>query len=374
MSGTFDIVIGGQASADLASDMIALEVEESADLPGAFRLTLPIKRGSGGDLDILGDSRLGPWSNIAVIAKAGDGPVQCIFDGYVLSQKVHLDTGTVASLLKVSGQDATWLMNVEEKTREWSDVTDGTVANSIFGDYDFAPDDGNLDDDSPAHAEHPHSLIQRSSDAQFLQMLARRSGKLCRVFCTDTPGVRTGYFGKPKLDGDPGVVLTLNDAESATVGELEFDWDVMRPNAVLARQALFDDDTPEGVGGSNTDTGLTPLGDLDLPTFAGKTVTSLLTTVVDDGGELTLRAQAVLRDASWFVRCQGKADASRLGAILRVGAIVRLDAAGAVHSGNYLVWNVRHTLTAERHMMDFTLVRNAVGTPAPTGGLGGLGL
>lgn len=374
MSGTFDIVIGGQASADLASDMIALEVEESADLPGAFRLTLPIKRGSGGDLDILGDSRLGPWSSIAVIAKAGDGPVQCIFDGYVLSQKVHLDTGTVASLLKVSGQDATWLMNVEEKTREWSDVTDGTVANSIFGDYDFAPDDGNLDDDSPAHAEHPHSLIQRSSDAQFLQMLARRSGKLCRVFCTDTPGVRTGYFGKPKLDGDPGVVLTLNDAESATVGELEFDWDVMRPNAVLARQALFDDDTPEGVGGSNTDTGLTPLGDLDLPTFAGKTVTSLLTTVVDDGGELTLRAQAVLRDASWFVRCQGKADASRLGAILRVGAIVRLDAAGAVHSGNYLVWNVRHTLTAERHMMDFTLVRNAVGTPAPAGGLGGLGL
>jgi hypothetical protein len=52
---------------------------------------------------------------------------------------------------------------------------------------------------------------------------------------------------------------------------------------------------------------------------------------------------------------------------MRVGDIVALAAAGAMHSGNYLVWSVRHKITAEAHKMDFRLVRNAVGTP-PTGG------
>jgi hypothetical protein len=96
---------------------------------------------------------------------------------------------------------------------------------------------------------------------------------------------------------------------------------------------------------------------------------------VDDGGELTQRAQAVLREASWFVRCTGRVDANRLGSILRVGTVVRLDAAGTVHSGKYFVWSVRHKINAERHLMEFVFVRNAVGK-SPAGGLlpGGFGL
>jgi hypothetical protein len=59
---------------------------------------------------------------------------------------------------------------------------------------------------------------------------------------------------------------------------------------------------------------------------------------------------------------------------MRAGTVVRLDAAGSVHSGAYFVWSVRHKITAEKHTMDFVLVRNAVGAAA-SGGLlpGGLG-
>jgi hypothetical protein len=42
---------------------------------------------------------------------------------------------------------------------------------------------------------------------------------------------------------------------------------------------------------------------------------------------------------------------------------VSIAAAGALHSGNYLVWSVRHKISQEAHKMDFTLVRNAIGTP-----------
>src|SRR5262249_27266351 len=103
-------------------------------------------------------------------------------------------------------------------------------------------------------------------------------------------------------------------------------------------------------------------------------VTALLTAPVDDGGELLMRAQSVLRDAGWFVRCQGITDAGRLGSILRASMVARLDAAGALHSGNYLVWSVRHRITAERHVMEFVLRRNAVGTLPSAGPLSGIGL
>jgi hypothetical protein len=375
MSGAFDILIGGQVAADFDTALAELKVEENADMPGAFSLTLPITRTDAGDLDVVSDPRLAPLSNIAVTARAADGQTHCLIDGFVLSHTAHLDGGTAASTLKVWGMDATWLMNTEEKTREWADMTDGGVANTIFGEHGFDPADVNLDDDSPSHTEDGHSLMQRATDAQFLRALARRSGKLFRVFCIDTPGKRTGWFGKPKLDGDPVTVLTLDDSAAAAVGPIDISWDVMRPTAVTARQKLLTDSDPDGVGGTIADPALPLLEQRGLVDFAGGAVTALLGPAVDDGGELTQRAQAVLREAGWFVRCNGSADTGRLGSILRVGSVVRLDAAGALHSGKYFVWSVRHRINADRHVMEFELLRNAIGLP-PSGGLlpGGLGI
>jgi hypothetical protein len=373
MSTLFDIVIGGASAADFDSGVVELEVEENVDLPGAFSLTLPVIASATGDYTNVSDKRLAPLSNIAVTAQAADGQTHCLIDGYVLSQAVHLDTGTAQSTVKVWGQDASWLMNVTEKTREWVDVTDGVAANTIFGEYGIAPDPTNLDDDSPAHTSDGASLMQRASDAQFLRTLARRSGKLFRVFCTATPGLRTGLFAKPDVTASPAVTLTLNDAIAATVSALDISWDVMRPSAVTARQTLFTDHDADGAGGTVTDGGLPPMSQRGLADFAGAPLTALLTTTAADAGTLTQRADSLLREAGWFARCRGTTDAERLGSILRAGTIAQINAAGAVHSGNYLVWSVRHRINAERHEMGFVLVRNAVGAAAP-GLPGGLGL
>ncbi len=371
MASSFSIVIGGQTATDFDAAIAELEIEENVDLPSAFSFTLPVKVNANGDYDTVSDARLGPMSNVAVTAQAKDGVTHCLIDGYILSATAHLDTGTASSTLKVWGQDATWLMNVAEIAKEWVDLTDGDVANAIFGNYGIAPDSANLDEDSPAHTEDGHSLMQRATDAQFLRMLARRNGKLFRVYCTDTPGQRTGTFAKPSLGGDPVTILTLNDSAAATVNALDISWDLMRPTSVTARQALFTDQDSDGAGGVTTDSGLTRLGQTALSAFATTQVASLLTTSVDTGQELTQRAQSVLREAGWFVRCQGAADVARLGSIIRAGTIVRLDAAGALHSGNYFVWSVRHKIASQSHTMDFVLVRNAVGAPAGAGGLAG---
>ena len=262
-------------------------------------------------------------------------------------------------------------MNLEEKVKEWVDVTDGAVANAIFSDYGITPAEDNTADDSPSHTESGHSLMQRGSDIQFLRTLARRNGKICRVACKDQPGQRIGYFAKPNLAGDPVLTLTLSDPEAWTIDALDIDWDVTRPTSVVARQALFTDDDADGVSGDTSASGLTPLGNRALADFAGKPMTVLLAAPVDDGGELSLRAQSLLRETNWFVRCEGQADVARLNAIPRAGTVVQIDGIGTLHSGKYFVWSVRHTITADSHTMKFVLLRNAVG-PAPSGGAGGL--
>ena len=378
---TYRLVINGtQVNNDdpLYTAITSLDVEEHADLPAAIELHLPVDNSSSGDLTYVSDDRFKPFSNLAVVATPTGGSAECIFDGYVLSHKLQLKKGTTDSSLQVWGQDASWLMNLEEKVKEWVDVTDADVANSIFGDYGFSPSSDNTSDDSPTHTEDGHSLMQRGSDIQFLRNLARRNGKLCRVACTDTPGQRTGYFVKPNVDGDAIVTLTLNDPNTWTMDSLDFCWDVSRATSVVARQALFNDSDPDGASGDSSDSGLSLLDARGLSDFSGKTMTVILTAPVDDAQELTLRAQSLLQEGGWFVRCEGEVDVARLNAILRVGTVVQVNGAGALNSGKYFVWSVRHTITADAHKMKFVLVRNAVG-PAPSGGglgsiLGGLGL
>jgi phage protein D len=370
MTATVQVSLSGTPIPATLYDAIQLlEVEENADRPDALLLRLPVNRTSGGDLQYVGDGTFEPSTNVTVLVTPADQPSQCIFDGYVLSWKLHLDRTSGSSTIDVWAEDASWLMNMSDTVREWTGMTDGEVANQIFSSYGFTTADGNTDDDSPQHDPDAHSLFQRATDLQFLRGLARRNGKLCRVACTDTPGARAGYFVAPAVDGEPAATISLVDPETWSVDSLDFDWDVMRPTEVDASQVPIDDDSEDSVDGNATDSGLAALDERDYPAYAGQTATLLLTAAAD-APELTLRTAATLREAGWFVRCRGETTVDRLGAMLRVGSVVTIEGAGSLHSGNWLVWSVRTQITVDIVRIQFTLLRNAMG-PAPAGGLPG---
>jgi hypothetical protein len=361
-AASFQVLFGGQpADDDFYDSLTTLEVEENADLPGAIQLTLPISTSGSEDLTILGDQRFAPYANVAVVISVDGQANACIFDGYVLSHQVRLDKGVTASSVRVWGQDASCLMNLDEKTHEWTE-SDGVIANTIFGGdpYGFSTATENTEDDSGGHPETGHTVMQRGTDAQFLRDRARRAGRLFRVACIDQPGKYTGYFIKPKVTGaDPATTLVLNPPEAANVDSLDIEWDVARPSEVKAQALVLDKDP---VDGGVQDSGLDPLDGQSLAALAAdRAMKVMLTTAVDNVGELQARARSVLREAGWFVKCEGEADLARLNHVLRVATLVEVNGAGNVHSGNYFVWSVRHTITAESHRMKFVLVRNALG-------------
>jgi hypothetical protein len=367
MPTSYCILVDGAPAADLMGAASTIEIEENLDLPSAMSMHLPVSRSAKGDLTMVSERRFRPFADLSFVATTEAGP-QCLFDGLVLSHKLHVARSGTQSTLEVWGEDASWLMNLEEKVKEWADVTDSSVAASIFGDYDIAPAAANGRDDSPSHIESKHTLMQRATDIQFLRMLARRNGKLCWVAAGEKPGRRTGYFVRPNLQGTPAAVLSLAGGAEGNIEALDFEWDVTRPTAVRARQAVFDKDDADGVGGLTRESGLPLLAERGLSSFAGRSMTVMLTAAVDGAGELTMRSQSLLRESGWFARCRGVADLARVKKVLRPGTVVRVDAAGSVSSGRYFVWSVRHTITQQTHRMAFQLVRNAVGPAARGGG------
>jgi hypothetical protein len=361
--------VGSTAVPDAFYDAIQdLEVEESSDRPGALLLRLPVTRTSAGDLQYVGDGTFEPMTNVSVTvtpASQSSQP-QCVFDGFVLSWRLHLDRTSSASMIDIWAQDASWLMNLADNIVEWPGYTDAEVAEEIFGNYGITAADANTDDDSPSHTDDGHTLMQRGTDLQFLRGLARRAGKLCRVACTDTPGERTGYFTTPAVDGQPVATISFVDPAAWTVDALDFDWDVMRPTEVDSSQVDLTQSSDEGTDISADSSGLTTLDQRDYPTYLGQSSTLQLTAPADVP-DLTQRTAAVLTESGFFVRCTGEVDADRIGTILRVGTVVTIEGAGNLQSGNWLVWNVRHRYTPDSWKMSFTLVRNAVG-PASAGG------
>ena len=373
MSVTVQLCVSGAAVPDAFYEAIAqMEIEESSDRPGALLLRLPVNRTSAGDLQFVGDGTFEPLTNVTVTvtpAASGASP-QCIFDGYVLSWRLHLDRALTSSTIDIWAQDASWLMNIDDTVTEWSGQTDGEVANAIFAKYGFTPAAGNTDSDSPSHTPDGHTLLQRATDLQFLRGLARRGGKLCRVACNGTPGQRTGYFVVPGAAVQPVTTISVVDPDAWTVDTLDFDWDVMRPTEADASQVDLTQSADGGTDVSADASGLPSLDARDYPAYLGQSSTLLLTAPADVP-ELEQRTAAVLTESGFFARCSGEVDADRIAAILRVGDVVTIEGAGNLQSGNWLVWNVRHRFSLESWKMAFTLVRNAMG-PAGGGTLGSL--
>jgi phage protein D len=351
---SYTLWLNGSESEELLNCINEIEVEESVDLPGAFLLrTVPQVEGQ--DLAILNSEALAPLTNIAITAAVQGGERVCLIDGRVLSHRLQLMHGVAGSSLEVWGQDASMLMNREEKVRPFLDMSDSDAATQIFNEYGFTPQ---VDASPTRHLERRHQLMQRASDIQFLNMLARRNGFLCYVRCADTPGSITGHFHRPRLDEDAAATLTINFPDQSTLDRLDITWDVSRPTQATAYQ--YDTETHSSLMQTDTASALRLLGQDDLGTFAGRPSLALLTTLAEDQGELQARTQALLTESQWFVRASGEVDADALGTILRADSLVEVVGVGSVHSGLYYVWRVRHMISAERYRMAFELVRNAV--------------
>jgi phage protein D len=345
------IAIAGTPNPDL-SEAVWVEVYERMGEITTYRIRYDLDI-SDGDFPPLADARLGPGSELAVIAPLA-GKNNYLVKGPVTGQQIHFLHGGGGSYVEVQGADTSVAMDRETRSVLWSDLTDSDAVSTILGQYGYTPD---VDSTPAGHFERKHTLVQRDSDLRFVRRLARRNGFLFWVTC-DAHGNETAHFKRPTLDGDPVHNIDINRS-SNNIASLELHWDVELPTSIVAAQLNLNDKS--AIDGDVTQSPLTPLGTRSLAAITGDTRSVHVIAPVDDSGDLRARGEGALIESGWFVRASCQTSVNAMNAIVRANTIVNLRGVGQRHSGKYYVAAVRHLIDPSAHTMEIELIRNGWG-------------
>jgi len=346
------LLVDGAAD-DALTGAATIEVDEWLDAPARYALQLPVAVADG-DLPLLADDRLGPGSELAVVAESG-GARECLVSGPVTGQRIVLIHGGAGSVMTVDGGDGAIAMDREDRAEVWSNATDSSVVEAIAGRNALAPD---VEPTATTHPDEGHALVQRETDLAMVRRLARRNGYAWWVTATED-GSGTLHFRPAPVGEPPAGELAINLADHA-IERLEITWDAERPTSAGAMQ--IDPRSKAVIDGTASASPLTPLGSSGFDAIAGGTRAAWIAAAADDVADLQGRTGAVLAAGSFFARACGSTTTARAGTILRRGTVVELRGAGTRHSGPWLCRRVRHVIDDVTHTMDFELVRNGWGT------------
>lgn len=354
---SYTLEVGGApASSQVIEAIQELEVDDSMDRASAFRIRLAIGSTTDSDWDLLQDDLFAPLTAITVRLEAGPGPAQLLIKGYVTAANVALAEDPGASSLEVVGLDATVRMNLEEKVRDWPNVSDGQIAEQIFGEHDLAP---RVTATSPIRSEDEDSTMQRSTDIRFLRHLAARNGYVCYVETDPGTGVETGVFAPLDLAAKAQGTMSVRFGDATNVERFTARYEMLRPTAAESGGVGIAARTVErGRAASASETLLGKQGTLDA--VEPQPLVRPSGTGLNDAGELERYCQGVTDHSTWAIVASGSLHAAAYGKPLRARRPVNVRGAGGLYSGTYLVRRVIHTFENELYRQQFELTRNAL--------------
>jgi phage protein D len=322
-----------------------VQVEEATDQADAATFVAPLEAGADGEWTSLLDPLTSPRTNVTVQITRGE--VLYRFEGQSTEASWSVDAeGT--SQLTVKAVDRTLELDAEEKVVAWPGTSDSGIAESIFSSYGLTAEV----EATPAGPDPDvHVVLQRASDWGFVRALAAKWGYAVYL---ESDGKRTaGHFHPLEPLADPQGELSLGfggDARSARV-EAQL---LAGQRVKAARIPALSDAAQSGEGtGTDDAQGATTLG--------GQATVLLAPSDVD--GEVDPGATAAgMADRSAFaLTLSAEIDSDTAGVLLRARRTVLVKGLGSELSGRYLVERVRHRITANRHVQELTLTRNALG-------------
>jgi hypothetical protein len=378
--------IDGEPYEDTTGRVLELEVDERTDEASSFRLSLDMTSEQG-DWDLLADGRFALLHQIAI--ELGIGPTGAtapsdkafVFQGYITAVEPRFGEKRVPDTsLELFGLDASCLMHLEERTRAWPDTTDADIVKTIYQSYGFSVD---VTPTTTPRTSERGPLVQRSTDAEFVRMLARRNGVEAYVERTSDPMAKgaasgqevVGHFHLPRLDATTQPVLELMPRTTPSLLELRARWDSHRPAAVLGSHI---DERTRRLNSTKMDTprykrlGTTSRADIlaqRLPVVlpSQPSAASVGLQFVDvpwAQTEVEDLAWADFREADWLVEAEGRVEGLRYPTVLRARRPVSVTGAGSLLDGTWYVRRTCHRWARndadKRYEVSVDLARNAL--------------
>lgn len=346
-------------SQELLQAIGQIEVEDHASMADMVRLrvVMGVRDGCSG-WSFVDDNIFKRLTKIRIAVAVGSGRAETLINARVIETNATFANQPGASILNVVAMDPTVLMNLRQVVKSWPNRSDSDVAREIFSapKYTFTPI---VDATKWRRQENEQTMIQRGTDIQFLQGLARRNGFEVYVETNGATGAVEGHFHAPRLNLPPQGVLSVNMRDATNVNSFNARFDMLRPSTV--QTANLDVQTREPQQSQVSNSRVTALGrettlGSDQPRLVLPAQTGLART-----GEQQPYAQAIADESALAITADGELNTVAYGGLIRAKRLIEVRGAGQQFSGTYYVERVHHILTPDSYRQNFTLRRNALG-------------
>jgi phage protein D len=345
------------ATEDLLNVIQSVEFEDHAEMSDMLRLTVAIavKDGCVG-WSVIDDNTFHRLAKIRVNVNVGSGQTEPLVEAYVTESNATFSNQPGQSILNVMAMEPTVLMNLLEDIKDWPNMADSDIADSIFTNYQFT---SVVDQTQPTWQENDYVPMQRGTDIQFLQALAARNGYECYVELNRNTGDVEGHFHLPRLQLTPQGVLSVNMGDTTNVNSFSARFDNLGPTT--AKASSIDIESQDHQHSTADQQALTDLGTTPALATTNPRQVLLSGTGLSATGELKNVAQAEVDRAAWAITAEGEVNTVVYGDILRAKRPVLVRGAGPQFSGTYYVQSVTHTINGDGYTQRFSLKRNALG-------------
>ncbi|MCU0520139.1 MAG: VgrG-related protein [Anaerolineae bacterium] len=323
---------GADVDTDVMGNVLSVDVDQHAHLPGMFVIRL-----QDPGFSLIDEGPFDLTKEIEVSAQKEDSQWVSLIKGEITALEPEFQEGMIARLV-VRGYDKSHRLYRDQKTKAHLNAKDSDLATAI------AQNVGLQAEVDATTMVYDHILQHNQSDLTFIQERAWRIGYECYVDAGAGTGGGKLIFRKPSAQDQP-ITLTwgadlLSFSPRMTLAEQVGEvvvraWSVEEKDAIVGRAeegALYPDIREQKNGAAWA------------RTFGAAKRIYLDQSPVSQAEADTL-AEARLNELSGaFVQAEGVA---LRRPDIRAGKRITLEALGERFSGTYLVTNARHTYTAE---------------------------
>jgi hypothetical protein len=355
------------APRELLDSLAGVEITHNDYARSGFQISLWLGRSEQFSMDypLLSGLILNPFNRVIVSVSMGS-TVSVLMDGIITNHQFMPSNQPGASMLVVTGEDVSVLMDLESKKLRRPPLSDDLIVGEILTSYQRYT---LIPEITPAPASNGASAQQRpfqdGTDLQYILELADRYGFTFYVRPGAIPGINTAYWGPAIRPGPEQPALSVNLGPQTNVDSISFEYNAL---------------SPETVGGNLQDPNTSAIQKLLVAALdelllsqrsALNAQRKVRSSQMQPSGGLTYaqalaRAQARVDAASnETITAQGQLDAMRYGHVLEARSLVGVRGAGATYDGKYYVKSVTHSLQRGSYRQSFTLTRQGTGSTSP---------
>ncbi|MFG1922710.1 hypothetical protein [Cryptosporangium sp. NPDC048952] len=301
--------------------------------------------------------------NRVLLSATVNGAPTTLIDGVTTHRELTSDGGTTGTVVTLTGEDLTVVMDREERSAEYPAHSEEMIVKSILDRYARYGIRANVvsPPTSSAPPEDERIPVQQSTDLACLLDLAARHDYVFRIDPATDSAPATAYWG-PRRTSLPRVDRPLSfTPDFPTAERLSVRVDGLRPVEVTG--TTQDPETGGTVAVSAV--GLSGQRGPGVPiweTYRAHLRTERYRSSGPNAADATAWAAGRAASTAEAVSLTGRTQTHLIGALLPVPGIVDVAGAGWAHDGEYRITQVTHTISrAENlHLQDFTLSRSGL--------------